>query len=204
MNVVPLRQEIPGAYDCTDDLDDHTFDASVTTAAPRGGRAKLRWGVRIVLGMLLIGGELGFAYRSEADRLRREAGETLAPHGGYATAAAGTAATGARSSAPVSAAASSPTPAPVPAAAPSMTASSTPAVAAGLAPAARPAIPPDMGLVITASAPPGHRIYVDERVVGQTPRSVLVTCGMAFVKIGSAGRTRALEVPCGQEISLAR
>jgi hypothetical protein len=59
-----------------------------------------------------------------------------------------------------------------------------------------------MGLLSTANAQPGHRIFVDGLTLGQTPKSVLVKCGRASVKIGSAGHLRVLDIPCGKEISV--
>jgi hypothetical protein len=76
-----------------------------------------------------------------------------------------------------------------------------PEPAADPAPSPQPEIPSGMGLLKTVGAPPGHRIFVDGRAVGQTPRSVLVKCGPVRVKIGSAGHSRDLEVPCGEEVA---
>jgi hypothetical protein len=59
-----------------------------------------------------------------------------------------------------------------------------------------------MGRLSTADAPSGRRIFIGGRAVGQTPGSVLVKCGNARVKIGSAGHTHTVDVPCGAEISL--
>jgi hypothetical protein len=70
--------------------------------------------------------------------------------------------------------------------------------------AARPSIPLGMGLLNTTNAAPGHRIFVDGRTVGQTPQSVLVKCGRAAVKIGSAGHWRVLDLPCGKETRVDR
>jgi hypothetical protein len=66
------------------------------------------------------------------------------------------------------------------------------------------AIPSGMGLLRTANAPPGHRIFVDGRVAGQTPQAVLVKCGIANVRIGTGGHRQTIDVPCGQELSLER
>jgi hypothetical protein len=63
-------------------------------------------------------------------------------------------------------------------------------------------IPPDMGLLDTSASKPGHRIFIDERTVGETPSTVLVKCGAATVRIGSAGRSHALTIPCGEGIAL--
>ena len=63
-------------------------------------------------------------------------------------------------------------------------------------------VPPTMGRVKTAGAAPGRRIFVDERTVGQTPDAVLVKCGTRAIKLGSAGSTQSVDVPCGGEITL--
>jgi serine/threonine-protein kinase len=60
-----------------------------------------------------------------------------------------------------------------------------------------------MGLLETANAQPGHRIFVDGRTMGQTPQAVPVKCGKASVKIGSAGRLRVLDIPCGKAIDVS-
>lgn len=54
----------------------------------------------------------------------------------------------------------------------------------------------------TRDAQPGHRIYYDNRVVGETPASVVVRCGVHEVKLGSAGYLRKPDLPCGGELSL--
>ncbi|MBL9112653.1 MAG: PEGA domain-containing protein, partial [Myxococcales bacterium] len=55
-------------------------------------------------------------------------------------------------------------------------------------------------ILSTRSASPNHRIFFDGRVVGETPASVEVPCGKHTVQLGSAGTSRTLELPCGQEI----
>ena len=52
----------------------------------------------------------------------------------------------------------------------------------------------------TAGALAGRRIYVDERVLGQTPESVTVKCGAHIVRLGSAGKPQKIDVPCGGAI----
>jgi hypothetical protein len=66
------------------------------------------------------------------------------------------------------------------------------------------ASPSSMGLLRTSAAPAGYRIFVDGQTVGQTPAAVLVDCGARSVKVGSAGRPRTIDVPCGGEISVGR
>jgi serine/threonine protein kinase len=79
---------------------------------------------------------------------------------------------------------------------------SPPALAS--APASAPAedVPAGMGRVRTTGAAPGRRIFVDERTVGQTPESVVVKCGARSIKLGSAGSTQTIDVPCGSEITV--
>jgi serine/threonine-protein kinase len=76
---------------------------------------------------------------------------------------------------------------------------------AGSASASAPAgdVPPGMGRVRTAGAVPGRRIFVDERVVGQTPDAVVVKCGVRSIKLGSSGVARPVDVPCGAEIPVS-
>jgi hypothetical protein len=59
-----------------------------------------------------------------------------------------------------------------------------------------------MGDLVTADASPNHRIYVDGRVLGQTPETVRVKCGSHVVKLGSSGREQTIDVPCGGEIAV--
>jgi len=59
-----------------------------------------------------------------------------------------------------------------------------------------------MGSVITSAATPGRRIFVDQRTVGQTPEAVLVKCGLHRVRLGSAGKTVMIDVPCEGEVSV--
>lgn len=82
----------------------------------------------------------------------------------------------------------------------SMTATSTP-IASGTA-----AMPGDVDAkhawVVTSEASPGHRIFIDGRVVGQTPDSVIVVCGLHNIKIGSAGGAHQVMAPCGGSVSV--
>jgi serine/threonine-protein kinase len=166
------------------DMEGDALEASVASVAPRARRSRQRWGARICLVVLLIAGEIGFAYRSGSLRLPHDGREARDAFRAAATAVAATGATGAWSS---------------------VTSAATTAPAALPPASARaPPIPLAMGLLNTANAPPGHRIFVDRRTVGQTPQTVLVKCGQASVKIGSAGHPRALEIPCGKEISVSR
>ena len=75
----------------------------------------------------------------------------------------------------------------------------------------KPEVPkPSSGLVAhagttilsTANASPSHRIFFDGRVVGETPAAIEVPCGKHTVQLGSAGTSRVLELPCGQELTI--
>ena len=63
-------------------------------------------------------------------------------------------------------------------------------------------VPAGMGRVKTADAKPGHRVFVDDKTVGQTPDAVLVKCGSRKIRVGSAGSVQTVDVPCGAEISV--
>lgn len=56
------------------------------------------------------------------------------------------------------------------------------------------------GIVKTEGAAPGRRIFIDERTMGQTPQPITVKCGTHMVKVGSSGRARSVDVPCGGEV----
>jgi hypothetical protein len=58
-------------------------------------------------------------------------------------------------------------------------------------------------LVVLPRSSTGHRIFVDGRVVGSGPQPVTVKCGQHSIKIGSAGKARVKDLPCGGEITLA-
>jgi hypothetical protein len=89
--------------------------------------------------------------------------------------------------------------------APSVTTSPEPSAVPSAETSAQTANLPDgMGLLKTEGAAPGRRIFVDQRVVEQTPASVIVKCGARLVKIGSNGQARIVEIPCGGEVSLAQ
>lgn len=66
------------------------------------------------------------------------------------------------------------------------------------APAAR------TGVLVTAGATPGRRIFVDRKTVGETPAEVTVSCGRHAVRVGSAGVTRNVDVPCGGRVDVSK
>lgn len=101
---------------------------------------------------------------------------------------------GADASAAAVASAAVPTPAPTAAAVPA-SAPSTPAADGGAA-------GDEMGTITTTGAAPHRRIFVDEKVVGQTPETVRVKCGARVVRLGSSGSRQSIDVPCGGEITV--
>ncbi len=73
------------------------------------------------------------------------------------------------------------------------TASATAKVASGMTAG------PTTCIVNTSSAQPGHRIFYDGRVVGETPAALALPCGSHTIKLGSAGTPRTIDFPCGAE-----
>ena len=56
--------------------------------------------------------------------------------------------------------------------------------------------------ISTEKAQPHHRIFVDDRVVGETPGVVSIACGKHTVKLGSAGKPQPVDVACGERIDI--
>jgi len=71
-----------------------------------------------------------------------------------------------------------------------------------VAPATAPVLEPDRTLVRLPRSSKGHRIFVDGRVVGSGPAPVKIKCGKRKIKIGSGGKPRVAELPCGGELTL--
>jgi len=80
------------------------------------------------------------------------------------------------------------------------------------APAAQPAVPapaaqpsdsvPTVGTLLIDSSVDGHRVFVDG--VPLSAPAAMMKCGPHEVAIGSLGRTRTIEVPCGGEVTVYR
>jgi hypothetical protein len=88
-------------------------------------------------------------------------------------------------------------------------AAESPAAAAATAapeeePPATPPIPPGQGELQLPQSAAQHRIYVDGRVVSEGADPIRVACGTRSVRIGSAGRTQSVDVPCGGALALTR
>jgi hypothetical protein len=50
---------------------------------------------------------------------------------------------------------------------------------------------------IKVDGPRGHRVWIDGRLVGDTPFEAEIACGDHVVKVGSVGSPQMTEVPCG-------
>jgi hypothetical protein len=81
-------------------------------------------------------------------------------------------------------------------------AGATPAPApAPVARAASP-IPRGMGELRLPPSATGHRLFVDNRPVGDASSRVRVACGRHVVRVGSAGRKLTINVPCGGAVDV--
>jgi len=67
---------------------------------------------------------------------------------------------------------------------------------------ATPAIPADQGELRFPPFASGHRIFVDGHVVGDGAEPAVVRCGPHEVRIGSAGTSQHVDVPCGSSITV--
>jgi len=96
-------------------------------------------------------------------------------------------------------ASAAPSAAPVPA-----VASAAPAAAPSAAPAT-PATPEaaDQGEIDLPASAAGHRVFVDDKVAGEGTVPIHVHCGSHVVRIGSAGKERKVDVPCGGAVDLS-
>jgi len=76
-------------------------------------------------------------------------------------------------------------------------------VAVAPPPSAQPLDPgPGGGVLLLPRSAEQHRIYVDGKLASHGSAPIRVTCGRHTVQIGSAGKTRDLDVPCGGEIEV--
>ena len=51
---------------------------------------------------------------------------------------------------------------------------------------------------------PGRRVFIDGRLAGEGPRTFSTSCGTHTVRVGSAGTTQSINVPCGGEVIIAK
>lgn len=54
-----------------------------------------------------------------------------------------------------------------------------------------------LGDIFTAASGGGHRVFLDGRVVGQSPDVIHVRCGKHEVRVGGNGVSQTVEIPCG-------
>jgi serine/threonine-protein kinase len=100
-----------------------------------------------------------------------------------------------------------------PLAAPRQVASAVPvatAASTAVPPARASASPPtptptsSVGRLITAPIEHGHRVFVDGRTIGSGGVPLVVPCGKHEIRVGSEGRLRKIDVPCGEDITVTR
>lgn len=58
------------------------------------------------------------------------------------------------------------------------------------------------GILDTGTAASGRRVFVDGKVVGQTPLKQAIRCGLHQVKVGSSGTEKAVQIPCGGSVTV--
>ncbi|MFO0641747.1 MAG: protein kinase [Polyangiaceae bacterium] len=84
--------------------------------------------------------------------------------------------------------------------------SSTADAAAAQTNVPRDAGPTDAGprdaILDTSPAAPGHRIFVDGKVVGETPQRVVLPCGKRTIQLGKGAPVRTLDLACGKTTPL--
>ncbi len=56
---------------------------------------------------------------------------------------------------------------------------------------------PNEGVLVMPAYAQGHRVFVDGRVKGDGTAPIVLPCGTHAVQIGSAGKSRDINVPCG-------
>ncbi len=57
-----------------------------------------------------------------------------------------------------------------------------------------------MGKLELPASANGHRVFVDGKVAGEGSAALHLHCGSHTVKIGSAGKERTIDVPCGGSV----
>ena len=94
-----------------------------------------------------------------------------------------------------SAVTATPTPTPTSSATAQQTAVAKPASSS--VPDGTPTPGPDEGVLILPASAHGHRVFIDGHVQGDGSSPIVVPCGQHSVQIGSAGKSRDINVPCG-------
>lgn len=49
----------------------------------------------------------------------------------------------------------------------------------------------------------GHRLYLDGKLVGDSAGAIAVPCGQHTIKVGTAGVSKSIAVPCGGELAVS-
>jgi serine/threonine-protein kinase len=57
-----------------------------------------------------------------------------------------------------------------------------------------------LGDIFTAASAGGHRVFLDGRVVGESPASIRVRCGKHEVRVGGNGISQPVDIPCGGSV----
>jgi hypothetical protein len=172
--------------------------AGDVAAAPRAARPlAARW---IVLGGMLVGCVVGGGLVYLALSMAPHHASTGAvPSVRPAAPAASPQPQGAPSaSATAAAVAPRPTPSASAAPAPSSTAapSAPPAAPGGSAAAASQSSGSTPGVLVVPASAGVHRVWVDGKLVGQSPLKLPTTCGPHTVQVGSSGKPYSVDVPC--------
>ena len=160
-------------------------------ATPRRSRAKVLAFV-LVPALVLVGG--GFAYQAQVNARSSKMDHAAPQSSGDAT--------GRVEPPPVLTAEPLPPATHTAESPPGASAPKRPAAEAGAAGAAAAvsADPSKTGILDTTALPAGRKIVVDGRVVGTSPRRVVVGCGGHRIQIGDLP-PESLQLPCGGEIS---
>lgn len=67
-----------------------------------------------------------------------------------------------------------------------------------------PSLKPGTGAILTDASERGHRVFVDGRLAGGGGAPIVVSCGLREVRVGSRGRLRQVNVPCGGAVPVRR
>ncbi|MDF2697860.1 MAG: hypothetical protein K0S65_6243, partial [Labilithrix sp.] len=110
-------------------------------------------------------------------------------------------------SAPAAVVTPSPVAAPSPRATPSPLLSPPPSPSASIPAVAVDALPgskvePTMTVVTLPRSAKGHRVFFDGRVVASGAEPLKLRCGKHKIQIGSGGKARVADLPCGGELTL--
>jgi hypothetical protein len=54
-----------------------------------------------------------------------------------------------------------------------------------------------MGTITVPESRGGHRVWIDNHIVGESPGTFNVRCGWRAVQVGSQGQLHNVNVPCG-------